>query len=106
MTVMEKQYAAELITKAGKVYIYDDAKCLKLFLQEGSLPEEEISLLLLTDFYAPDKLIPADEAIIFSSPALRTPMNGMTVALSDSGGLLNIQSRFAGSSHTFKEWLQ
>ena len=106
MTVMEKQYAAEIVTNTGKVFVFDDAKCMKIFIKENTIPREDMQLILISDFNNPDRLLPADEAILFTSDALRTPMNGKTVALSDSNALKQLQSSMEGTSTSVHAWLQ
>ncbi len=106
MTVMEKQYAAEIVTNTGKVFVFDDAKCMKIFIRENTIPREEMELILISDFNDPEQLLPADKAILFTSDKLRTPMNGKTVALSDSNALKALQESMEGTSSSVHEWLQ
>ena len=106
MTIMEKQYAAEILTKKGRAYIFDDLKCMDQYLLANNLPKEEIKQLLVTDFYNPEVLLPADDALFFYSDELNTPMNGKTVALADSGDLVQIQGEFKGESKPLNEVIQ
>jgi len=103
MTVMEKKYASEIVTVKGRTYIFDDLKCLNQFLSENKLPKEEIKLILVTDFYHPDIMIEADKAIFYYAENLHTPMNGKSVALSDSGDFVRIQTEYPGESKTLSE---
>lgn len=106
MTVMDKRFASEIVTNTGKVYVFDDAKCMKIFVQEETIAKEEIKLMLITDYNEPDVLLPAEKAILFTSDDLHTPMNGKTVAIADSGALRSIQQQMEGASSSVHEWLQ
>ncbi len=106
MTVMEKKYGAEIVTNKGRIYIFDDLKCLNNYISTNTLAKEEIKFILVTDYYHPDKLIPADKAVFYFSEELHTPMNGKTVSLSDSGDLLQIQGEYNGMSRLLIEVIQ
>ncbi len=106
MTVMEKKFAAEIVTNKGRTFIFDDLKCLNNYLSANSITKEEIKFILVTDYFHPDKLIPANNAVFYYSEELHTPMNGKTVALSDSGDLIKIQEEYTGMSRLLIEVIQ
>ena len=106
MTVMEKKYAGEIVTNRGRTFIFDDLHCLNNYLSVNMLAKDEVKFILVSDYYNPDKLIPADKALFFYSEELHTPMNGKTVALSDSGGLTKIQGEYNGMSRLLVEVIQ
>lgn len=105
MTVMDKKYASEIVTNTGKIYVFDDAHCMHAFLSQSMISRDEVQQILLTDFNHPDILLEADQAILFSSEALRTPMNGNVIALSDSNALKALLRSMQGESFSFHDWL-
>ena len=65
MTVMEKKYAGEIVTNRGRTFIFDDLHCLNNYLSVNMLAKDEVKFILVSDYYHPDKLIPADKAFFF-----------------------------------------
>ncbi len=106
MTVAEKKYATEIVSNTGKIYVFDDMHCMKSFIKENIVPSGDIKLMMVSDFYNPENLIPADNALLFTSESLHTPMNGKTVGLADSGALKRIQQEMQGNSLTIQQLLQ
>ena len=80
MTLMDKKFGAELVSKTGKVYKFDDLKCSIDFYNSGYEPTETFSLKLVVDYSKPAKLIDATEAFYLKSSEIRSPMNGQIAA--------------------------
>ena len=80
MTVSDARYGAELITRKGKVFKFDDAQCLLSFLQTGAIKKNEVSNIYFTDFSGDHTLVRSDEAFLLRSESLQGPMNGNVVA--------------------------
>ncbi len=81
MTVADHRFAAELVTRTGKVFVFDDPGCLAEFVAGGTVEPEAIHSLWLADYTAPaERLLPADSAWLVRSEALRTPMDSRLAA--------------------------
>lgn len=83
MTISDNRFGAELITKKGKVYKFDDTHCVLAFEKEQTVPSTEIKEIYLVNFQEPHDFIPVDKAFILYSPDLRTPMGGNAAAFAD-----------------------
>jgi copper chaperone NosL len=74
MTLVDKKFGAEIVTKKWKVYKFDDLNCLVNFYNSGYEPDENIAHLLVIDFTQPEKLIDTKQTFFVKSDKLRTPM--------------------------------
>ena len=84
MRVMTAEYAAELVTRKGRQYVFDDAVCLVSFLRAQPAVAEQAHQLLVADYNHPTHWLPVAEAAFMRSPQLRTPMNGQTAAFASN----------------------
>ena len=80
MTIIDKRYAAEILTKKGKVYKFDDMACLKKYIKENNLPESELTVYV-ADYYNPDsKFLNARLVVYLHDDIFKSPMNGSFAA--------------------------
>ena len=83
MGVADARFAAELVTRHGRVYRFDSVECLATYyLHEAK--GEELGSLWVTDLNDPRRLMPVEEAEFVQSPALHTPM-GAGLAAFEAG---------------------
>jgi copper chaperone NosL len=80
MTLMDNKFGAELITKKGKVYKFDDMNCFVNFYNSGNEVVEGFQHKLVIDYANPGKLIDATNGFYLKSAAIRSPMNGEVAA--------------------------
>jgi copper chaperone NosL len=80
MTIMDKRFAAEILTRKGRAYKFDDISCLKKYLAEEHIPEADITVFV-ADFKSPDnKFLNARQVVYLHSDMLKSPMNGNSAA--------------------------
>ena len=101
MTIVDRQHAAELVTKKGKVYKFDAAECM---IQ--SVPEfgrENIAYFLVTDFNEPGKLVDAQTATFVVSPNIVSPMRANLCAHNTSESAKALQEKMEGQLYNWDE---
>jgi copper chaperone NosL len=76
MTLMDTKFGAEIVTKKGKVYKFDDINCMVNFYNSGFEPFEKMAYKLVVDYSQPEKLIEAQDAFYIKSNQIRSPMAG------------------------------
>jgi copper chaperone NosL len=81
MTIVQPEFAAELVTARGKVLRFDDVGCLAAFVAGGEVPPGQVHSLWVSDFLAPDGLFSSTDAVFLLSDSARTPMSTGVVAL-------------------------
>jgi len=76
MAIADKRFAAEVITKKGRVYKFDSIECMVAYYNEN---EEYIKKAYVTNFSNPEEFIEAEKAIYVRSQEIRSPM-GMNLS--------------------------
>ncbi|NNM23830.1 MAG: hypothetical protein HKO54_09765 [Flavobacteriaceae bacterium] len=101
MTIVDRQHAAQLITKKGKVYNFDAAECMINALSD--FEEAEIGRYLVTDYETPEKLIDATSATFIVSPEIPSPMRANLAALASQANAVSLQQSKSGELYSWEE---
>jgi len=76
MTIMDKRFAAEIITAKGKVFKFDDFGCLLNYVKDENF-DTQGALIFAADFNHPEgKFLDARHAVFIHDETFRSPMNG------------------------------
>ena len=103
MTISDHRFGAEIITKKGKVFKFDDEKCIIGFLNSKKVTEENIAGVYFVDFSIPAKLVNVNEAHFLQCPALKSPMGGNIAAFSNEDSLANTFQKINGNKISWEE---
>ena len=101
MTITDKRFGGEIITKKGRPYKFDDAGCLVQFMKMAQLKQEEIAGVYFVDFTT-GKFIPQQSALLYSSEALKSPMNGNVCAFDNHDSLDKYSAQYSGTVTTWE----
>ncbi len=96
MTLMDKKFGAELVTKKGKVYKFDDMKCFLNFYNSEYESTENFEHKLVVDFTSPEKLVDATHAFYIKSSEIRSPMNGQVAAFETKASMDKFKKEWNG----------
>lgn len=96
MTLMDKHYGAEVVTKKGKVYVLDDVNCLARFLKNGGVKPENVAGRYITDYAHTGALLEVEKAVFLYSDHLKTPMASGVAAFANEQDLNAIKSQTGG----------
>lgn len=80
MTIMEPHFGAQLITRKGKVYKFDDLHCLVNFHNKGTVKKEDINKIVSVDYNNEKAFLDVNSAWFVKSAALKSPMNSNTAS--------------------------
>lgn len=80
MTITDAKFGAELLTKKGKAYKFDDLHCLLAFYKNNTIPQSQVKEILVADFNSHELLLVKD-AVLLKSDMIRGPMNGEILAV-------------------------
>jgi len=84
MTIADKRYGAEVVTKKGKVFKYDAVECLvSSVYQDKFIDTGSIHSLWVIDFSEPGKLTEATRCMYLQSYDLPSPMGMFLTAVAD-----------------------
>ncbi len=98
MTISDNHFGAEIVTKKGKLYKFDDMHCIVSYLNKKELAAKNIKDIYVTNFCRPNQLLNIKNAILFKSEQFRSPMRGNVAAFNNRDSLTSIQNKFPGNT--------
>jgi copper chaperone NosL len=103
MTAVDPKFGAEIVTKKGKIYIFDDVNCMVQFLNEKTVEPGAISQMLAIDFNAPGQLINVHKAYFLKSGKITSPMSSGIAAFSSESARYDKQQHYEGEPLTWDQ---
>jgi copper chaperone NosL len=103
MTIVDRQHAAEIVTKKGKVFKFDAVECMVNHLKD--INSDEVQLFLANDYQAPGKLIDAKKATFLISKDIPSPMGEYLSAFKTRAYAENVVAENKGKLYTWDELL-
>ncbi|MFZ4770255.1 MAG: nitrous oxide reductase accessory protein NosL [Ferruginibacter sp.] len=103
MTISDNRFGAEIVTKKGKVYKFDDNLCVVSFLNANKIKKKDIAGVYFTNFSSPNELINIDNAYFLHSSSLKSPMNGNIAAFSNEDSLIKLLPIFKGNKISWED---
>ena len=101
MTIVDRQHAAEIVTKKGKAFKYDAIECMVREIKEKD--ENEISLFLINDYTVPGKLVDAVSATYLISENLPSPMGANLTGFKNNEDAEKVLKEKNGTLYTWTE---
>jgi len=102
MSIADNRFGAEIITKKGKVFKFDDMHCVLEFRKSNTINNEDIKQIYLVNFNEPHDFIEAHKAFLLKSEELRSPMGGNTASFTDADKLKQATQKFNGNETTWE----
>ena len=93
MTVVDPRFSAQVITRTGKTYVFDDLGCLANWLREEQVP---IASTWVWSMAPGEGWIPATEAVYVQSDSLHSPMGSGLAAFRPGPAADSLRVRLAG----------
>ncbi|MFN8244461.1 MAG: nitrous oxide reductase accessory protein NosL [Ferruginibacter sp.] len=106
MTISDRRFGAEIVTKKGKVYKFDDALCMLSFAKAGSLEQKDIGAYYITNFSGNHELVNTQTALLLQTETLRGPMNGNLTAFTSEDSMKKIAGDYNGQAVSWQELLK
>ena len=100
MTIMDPHFGAEIVTKKGKKYKFDDMHCLAGFLNRRGVELGNIHQTLFVNYNNSDEFIKVDEAEFVVSSLLKSPMGGNAAAFKNKAEAARKAAELEGSKTT------
>lgn len=100
MTIVDRQHAAEAVSKKGKVFKFDAIECLIPFLAEQD--ENQFPLLVVNDYLSPATWTDARSAAYLICPAIASPMGAFLSGFADEQSAKKIQQEKGGQLYTWQ----
>lgn len=106
MSIADEHFGAEIITKKGKVYKFDDMHCLLAFRKANTINNADIKETWLINFEEPHNFIESSKAFLLKSDELHSPMGGNIANFSDEAKLKEAMQKFKGEEISWDEYLK
>ena len=100
MTIVDAKFGAEIVTKKGKVYKFDDAHCMAVFLERRGVELADIHQTLFVDYNDPNRFIKVRSVEFVVSSQFKTPMGGHAAAFRDETEARKKAAQIDGSKVT------
>jgi copper chaperone NosL len=99
MTIVDRQHAAEIVTKKGKAFKFDAVECMMNHLKD--IDVSTVELFLVNDFQAPGELINAQKATFLISKSIPSPMGEYLSAFSSRTQAELVEAENKGELYTW-----
>lgn len=96
MIISDQRFGAELITRKGKVFKFDDIGCMRSFVKSGAVPPLDVKLQVVSDFERPNQFIPVADAHYLTNEALKSPMRSDCAAFASAAELEKVRKSLGG----------
>jgi copper chaperone NosL len=103
MTLVDNKFGAELVTRKGKVYKFDDMRCFLDYYNSGFEPADAYQHILVSDYDHPGQLIDGTNAFYVSSSEIRSPMDGQVAAFNSKSSMDSFKGQWKGIYLTWGE---
>lgn len=103
MTLVDKKAGGEIVTAKGKIYRFDDTRCIIDYLKSGAIAKGNEGTVYLVDYSGDGGFIPSDKAFLLKSDELHTPMGGNVVAFRDEASRKKVIDKIHGTPVTWAE---
>ena len=92
MTIENVKYATEIVTEKGKIYKFDDIKCMNSFASSNA-DKVDKAKTFVTD-YPSEKLIEFEKASFIKGGSIKSPMGGNMQAYESKDAAEKAKSEF------------
>jgi copper chaperone NosL len=99
MTISDKRFGAEIVTKKGKVYKFDDLSCLVAFQKSNSVPADQVAQVVSIDFSKDGALLDVNQAFFLKNDALKSPMRGNVATFSNEADRDAVDKQLGGGTN-------
>jgi copper chaperone NosL len=103
MAITDARYGAEIVTKKGKLYKFDDVHCLLSFKKARMIEESQVKDIYLVDFSGNHSLVKASESFLLKGDGIRSPMNGNVIAFKNKDSLKKVAGQLKAVEINWEE---
>lgn len=103
MVISDNKYGAEVVTRKGKVFKYDESHCLFSEISEGGIDRAQIKDIYFTDFCKGHGLVKGPDGFYLRSNGLKGPMGGNIAAFSSDDSLKVYTKRLGGEEVSWNQ---
>jgi copper chaperone NosL len=98
MAISDTRFGAELITKKGKIYKFDDLHCLAGFLGSKAAEEKDIAQTLTINFDKPNSFLDVEKAVYLIGEGVKSPMGSNAAGFASKEDALRVGETMKGET--------
>jgi copper chaperone NosL len=83
MTIMDPKFGGEILSKKGKVFKFDDAHCMAVFLERRGIEMANLHSLLFVNYNGGEEFLSSKTAVFVLGSQLKSPMGSNAAAFPD-----------------------
>ena len=106
MTISDARFAAQLVTRTGKIHRFDDPACLASFVAAEKVEAGDVHGIWLNDYAHPESRVSSTDAVFVVSDHIRAPMNGGAAAFASRDAAAALQSSTGGRLERWADILE
>jgi len=80
MTIMDQKFGGEIVTKKGKVFKFDDAHCMAMFLKDRKVEMADLHKLYFLDYNGGNEFLDTKTATFVLGSQMKSPMGSNAAA--------------------------
>ena len=96
MTIMDKKFGVEIITKKGRAFKLDDLVCAQKFVKDKGIEITDIKEVYVNNYEEPGELLNLSNAILVKKDELGSPMGGNIAAFANEAAADNFIEKGSG----------
>lgn len=104
MTISDERFGAELVTKKGRIYKFDDLHCIINFIEDGGVEHNNIASLWGVDFINQKQLVDLEKSWIVKNKELYSPMGSNAASFKTKQDAENYQKQYSGEILEWKTY--
>lgn len=101
MTISNGKFGAELLTKKGRYYKFDDLSCMLLYAKENA--NVQVQSFFVNDYAKDNTLIPAEQSFYLRGGSINSPMRGNFAAFASDKDQDNFQKQLDAKMVTWEQ---
>ncbi|MBL0174007.1 MAG: nitrous oxide reductase accessory protein NosL [Ignavibacteria bacterium] len=113
MTISDRRFASELVSKKGKMFTFDAIECAAAFIDGDDFDAEDVASVWTMDFSRPGTMIDGEKAWFLQSDSIPSPMGMHLAAFEKQAVCEQHRARLGGKSYRWiglrllvaKEWV-
>ncbi len=103
MSIVEHQFAGEIVTTKGKVFKFDAVECMANYLAQNNLSDADLAMVLTNTFDHPNTFQNAHECYFLQSKNMPSPMGMFLNPFKDKDEVTKIQQENGGKIMTWND---
>ena len=101
MTISNGKFGAELLTKKGRYYKFDDLSCMMHYTKENT--NVQVQSFFVNDYAKDNTLIPAEQCFYLRGGSINSPMRGNFAAFASDKDQDNFQKQLNAKTLTWEQ---